>query len=316
MNTDRSQTTRTRKLAAKTISIFQEKNPFVRKVTEGTKDASDTTMKIIGDINTLCCNYPQLQPEPEPEPPAPPTGLPSASLWFDAADPANISVSSGNITGFTDKTGNSNNGTAFNGTPIAYNTNPINGLGTVRIDNASGSVELLKVTNENFNDQYLTYAIVARWISGGSGIVATDTPGLYGRGIGVTDQGSGIGKLQTISYDAFTTWDSSPDILINQNAPFILITSVSAGNWIASMNGTQYTLPLSQAKTPDNSTGLNIGCWNPSNYGNLRIDIGEVLVYRSFLSTTEIEKVEGYFATKWGLLGNLPGGHPYKLGYP
>jgi hypothetical protein len=39
-------------------------------------------------------------------------------------------------------------------------------------------------------------------------------------------------------------------------------------------------------------------------------------VYTSFLTTTEIEQVEGYLATKWGLLGNLPPNHPYKNGYP
>jgi hypothetical protein len=317
MISDTSQTTRTKALTARTLYTFHRFNPTVTE-----KDASVTIQRNMGPEsrpNGYCCNPVVTVPVATSNPdPLPPSGLPTASLWFDASDTQNIAVSGGNITEFTDKTGNNNNGTAYDETPISYNPNSINGLGTVRFDNASGPVETLKVTNENFNDQFLTYAIVARWISGSSGMVATDTPGLFGRGIGISDVGGGIGKLQTISYNAFTTWDGSPapDITIPQNTPFILVTSISAGNWIASVNGPQYTLPLTQAETPNNTEGLNFGSWNPSNFVNLIFDLGECLVYRSFLTGTEIEKVEGYFATKWGLLGNLPVGHPYKSGYP
>jgi hypothetical protein len=311
---DTSQTARTKLITAKTLYTYHRLNPTVSE-----KDAGVTISRSLGPVsqpNGYCCD-PVVTSTVVPDP-LPPSGLPLASLWMDASDPQNVAVSGGNITGFTDKTGNNNNGVAFNNNPIAFNTNPINGLATIRINNTVDPVQALKVTNYNFNDTYLTYAMVGRWISGTSGMVATDRPGLFGRGIGVSDLGGGIGKLQTISYNAFTTWDGTPapDITIPQNSPFILITSISAGNWIASVNGTQYTLPLVQAKLPDNNVGFNIGCWNPSNNGDLIFDIGEVLVYKSFLTTTEVAKVEGYFATKWGLLGNLPVGHPYKNGYP
>jgi hypothetical protein len=253
--------------------------------------------------------------QPEAEPPVPPSGLPSASLWFDPSDTNSITVVGGNITAFTDKTGNNNDGVALNGTAIAYNTNPINGLGTVRFTNnvVGQPVQCLKVTNSDFNDQYISYAFVLRYISGQKGFVATDRPGFYGRGIGAYD-----GTLQTISYNAFTSWDGtpSPSVTIPTGTPTIIIASISAGDWIVSVNGTQYTLPLIQAKTPDNNVGLNIGCWNPTNFNPNLFDMGELLVYTSFLSSSEIEKVEGYLGTKWGLLGNLPSEHPYKNGYP
>jgi hypothetical protein len=246
----------------------------------------------------------------------PPSGLPTASLWFDPSDINSIQLNGSYLTTFTDKTGNNNNGFATsNGlTPVnnllSYNINPINGLGTVRMDNSGPTTQLLKVRNYNFNDQYISYAIVVRYISGVSGIVTTDDPGKYGRGIGCDN-----GKLRTISYSTFITWGGI-DIPINPSGGTILVASISASNWIFSVNGTQNTLTLIQNKTPDNTDGLNIGCWNANNAESIIFDCGELLVYTSFLTSSEIEKVEGYFATKWGLLGNLPANHPYKNGYP
>lgn len=42
-------------------------------------------------------------------------------------------------------------------------------------------------------------------------------------------------------------------------------------------------------------------------YGNIM----EILIYNSFLSTTDRQKVEGYLAWKWGIKANLPTSHPY-----
>lgn len=44
--------------------------------------------------------------------------------------------------------------------------------------------------------------------------------------------------------------------------------------------------------------------------------IAEVVSYSGALSDTDLSKLEGYLAHKWGLEGNLPGGHPYKSAPP
>jgi hypothetical protein len=248
-----------------------------------------------------------------------PITLPAASVWFDPSNPSNVTLVSGEVTGLNDLTGNDYDGTyidtfqpGINYIAPTYNVNPINGLNTFRIDNSGSNVQMINVPEYNFNDQYISYAIVVRYISGSSGIIATDTPGLYGRGFGC-DTAPVSGTLQTISYNAFTTWDGtpSPNITIPVNTPSIIIASISSGNWIVSVNGTQNILALTQAKLPDNSRGLNIGCWNPLNANSIIFDCGEVLAYTSFLTSTEIEAVEGYLATKWGLTSSLPLSHPY-----
>jgi len=248
-----------------------------------------------------------------------PTALPSASVWFDPSDLSKVTLVSGGVSALTDLTANGYNGTyqspflpGLTYIRPTYNVEAINGLATFRIDNSTSNVQMISVPGYNFNDQFISYAIVIRYISGTSGIIATDTPGLFGRGFGC-DVNPVLGTLQTISYNAFTTWDGtpSPSITIPVNTPSILIASISAGNWIFSLNGTQYTLTLTQAKTPDNSNGLNIGCWNPSNSASIIFDCGEVLAYTSFLTSSQIEAVEGYLATKWGLQSILPTSHPY-----
>jgi hypothetical protein len=44
--------------------------------------------------------------------------------------------------------------------------------------------------------------------------------------------------------------------------------------------------------------------------------VAEFILYDSVLTPTQITKIEGYLAWKWGLVGNLPSLHPYKTSYP
>jgi len=256
-----------------------------------------------------------------------PSELPEAALWFDPSQPETMTFVtdlSGNefekVLTIQDLTSNNNNG-QWNDPAAAetfeqpsYNVNPINGLGTIRLDNSGPVVNMIKVvppspssidSPQNFNDEFISYAIVIRYISGTSGFIATDDPGKFGRGFGSTADGN----LQTISYSAFTP--AVPPIPIPTNSPSIIIASISASNWIVSLNGQQSTLSLEQAETPNNLRGLNIGCWNASNADSVVFDLGETLAYKSFLSSAQIVEVEGYLAQKWGLTGLLVPGHKY-----
>ena len=61
------------------------------------------------------------------------------------------------------------------------------------------------------------------------------------------------------------------------------------------------------------SNPLFIGTKNAVGWGAYKFY--EMLVFPSPLSTTERQIVEGWLATKYNLLGNLPAAHPYKGGY-
>ena len=57
--------------------------------------------------------------------------------------------------------------------------------------------------------------------------------------------------------------------------------------------------------------GTRIG---QTTYANM--DMYEIVVAGSVLSSTDRQKLEGYLAHKWGLAGNLPADHPYKSAAP
>ena len=46
------------------------------------------------------------------------------------------------------------------------------------------------------------------------------------------------------------------------------------------------------------------------------VAIGEIIIINGTISTATREKCEGYLAHKWGLLGDLVGGHPYEDVHP
>tara|TARA_Y100001973_G_scaffold62917_1_gene92218 strand:- start:352 stop:1944 length:1593 start_codon:yes stop_codon:yes gene_type:complete len=45
-------------------------------------------------------------------------------------------------------------------------------------------------------------------------------------------------------------------------------------------------------------------------------NIAEIIVFSKFVGEEERQKIEGYLAHKYGLLGNLPASHPYKTAVP
>jgi hypothetical protein len=137
---------------------------------QGTYTSSTSGILNIVIANNLAPAVPVV-----PTPPQPPSGLPEASLWFDPSDLNNITLNGQYITAFNDKTTNNNDGfaTSNGSTPdsslILYNVAPINGLGTVRINNSGTTKQLLKVFKNttisdpsNFNTQFLSYAIIVK----------------------------------------------------------------------------------------------------------------------------------------------------------
>jgi hypothetical protein len=59
------------------------------------------------------------------------------------------------------------------------------------------------------------------------------------------------------------------------------------------------------------ATGNNPGTSNAAD-----VEIAERILVRSSLSQDDIDRMFGYLAWRWGLVGDLPPGHPYKLAPP
>jgi hypothetical protein len=70
--------------------------------------------------------------------------------------------------------------------------------------------------------------------------------------------------------------------------------------------------------TATNSARVGIGGYADGSGSQqaVNIDIAEIVFYKSALSLSNREKIEGYLAWKWGLQANLPSNHPYKNATP
>ena len=55
---------------------------------------------------------------------------------------------------------------------------------------------------------------------------------------------------------------------------------------------------------------------NGSIVSHSNIEVAEIIIYDSALSDTDVSKVQGYLAHKWGITEPLPGAHPYKNSKP
>jgi hypothetical protein len=77
------------------------------------------------------------------------------------------------------------------------------------------------------------------------------------------------------------------------------------------------SFPSSGNSSDTNSATLIIGGTSTDGGVSLNANqmlgfVGEVVYTNTALSTTDRERLEGYFAWKWGLEASLPAGHPFR----
>jgi len=235
-----------------------------------------------------------------------PRQIAGCSHWFDATDSSTITLSSGSLTQWNDKSGNGRNLTAVSGFANATVSSAYqnglnvfnffgNGLYRTALGNVSYPLEVYIIvalksltthvdvlgmgdtSTDNFNSLTFSESAASRW-----------------------HNGSSFGNRQTIS----TSDETSLSFLLIQ-------WSIANGNYLLRRNGTQL-IQASQTYSFNNSATAafqigfrhtNIDAANFSGY------IGEIVVFNNQIGTTDRQNVESYLAQKWGLTASLPGGH-------
>lgn len=134
-------------------------------------------------------------------------------------------------------------------------------------------------------------------------------------GSGNRTTGKGPGNFlghygSTSGFDYVTTseWLGADKIVVDT------VTSTSGDEYVDGIT------PASGSKswsynTPTGGIG-RIGAWTTGTAQNWYGVIQEIMGFDAVLTTTDRQKVEGYLASKYGLRGLLPGGHPYKSTNP
>jgi|TARA_R100000030_G_scaffold100557_1_gene93880 hypothetical protein len=120
--------------------------------------------------------------------------------------------------------------------------------------------------------------------------------------------------LATFTYD--------PDITFNNNQPQMVLIGRTNGNSFLRLNGTAESSAGtdSRAHTAQGVDGGWGGGYQSSNTRAFQDPMFEWVVLNGTGTTgtidTDVEKLEGYFAQKYGLLDLLPAGHTYKSDAP
>jgi hypothetical protein len=239
-----------------------------------------------------------------------PTSITGCSFWFDGTDSSTITLSSGSLTQWNDKSGNGKNFTAVSGfanatvssafqnglnvfnfsgnglyrTPLGSAVYPQDAYVIVALKSTTSHVDVLGMgdsTTDNFNSLTFAENVAKRWQNGSSG----------------------GGRLIYSPTD-----ETSTSFLLMQ-------WSIANGNFLLRRNGTQLVQGSQSYGFSSPSTAiLQIGYRHADTvygtYANFSGYIGEIVVFNSQLGTTDRQNIESYLAQKWGLTSSLPAGHP------
>jgi hypothetical protein len=235
-----------------------------------------------------------------------PNQISGLAFWFDASDPNTVVTSSANLVSqWLDKSGKRNSATLANGT-VTTGSFLVNNLNTLSFASAAQ----MNLPNITFTSGNRSIFLVANIGASGNlyaflaGATANTTTLLY------------IDSVNYLNYAKSLTQilaGTAPSEVYNRTA---LYSAKNVTNGL-NVNGTAIT--LNQVNSP---SAFNIGSaqeylgQGPAN-ATAAINYAEFILYDSDLAFPgQQQQVEGYLAWKWGLVGNLPSNHPYKLSPP
>ena len=238
--------------------------------------------------------------------------IPGCQLWLDASDTSTITGTTA-VSAWTDKSGNGNNTTIF-GTPNStYGT--INNVKAMWFNGSSGTYGLFSNTG----------ATVSGFVVG----TMNSATATYGRmiALGNNPGNDDSGTLQCpfllrhIGNQAFSTRRFQTNYTYSSytyDAPFLASIIYDGTNGNLYVNGS--TIVQFGSTGNFGYSNYSVGCGIYSISANT-VDtwagfVGEVILYRSALTNTQRQQVEGYLSWKWGMQANLPANHPYKNSAP
>lgn len=241
-----------------------------------------------------------------------PADLPALIAWYDADDAATITTVAGDVSGWDDKSGN-----GINMIQPTAARRPMSGAVTIggrnTITFTAADNTILYRMGGSILDNDFTVISVAIGPTNNNGILFGEEGGfptlaatyrrLGNHGISMRNDGGAINV------------DVNNGLALSTVNPTIISSRYLDPNWISRINGTQIATRVISAN-PRTPTSQSIGALRPgSPFFQADMDLAEIVVLPA-ASDADIEKVEGYLAWKWGLVSNLPAGHPYKSGPP
>ena len=227
-----------------------------------------------------------------------PRNIPGCRLWLDAADASTITLSNNAVTQWNDKSGNSNNATQPTvGNQPTYSNSFVFLNGTTQFFNVN--LDFLAAVSHNF-------FIVLRNFNY-TNIYGAANPGVGANSLHIGFVGLGGYRMNHWGNDWYPSYTAN--YKVNQ-------TNLLNYNWVNDTSKIIYANGGLESNIAQRGTigtmsgGGRIG--NVVNQGFLNANIYEIIIYTGTLTTNQRQQIEGYLASKWGLLSNLSLTNPYS----
>lgn len=238
-----------------------------------------------------------------------PFSLSGIALWLDANDSNTLSIDSGKVATWADRSGNNRNLTNSN-SALRPTTSVVSGRQTVTGD---GTQYLYYSGNTGVNTAECTVACVfySNGIESWRGIhsaydasgdtATTSSYAVHGGASGSAPRFQ-VGTVQTLGSLAVPT---PITIVVARRS----VTLNEQKMWVN--GGARPIGAASGGGVPAN--GFSVLARNNGNFGSyLNGGINEVLSINAAISDADVQRLEGYLAHKWALTANLPANHLYK----
>lgn len=226
----------------------------------------------------------------------------TTQLWLDASDSSTITLVSGAVSQWNDKSGNNRHATQATAAnrPVVLTAN-INGLDVLSFDNSNDA--MTTEWNSTATNNYMIFSVAN--LNTGSGfrrMIASTTNNSH---ITPINGGNPNQAIQIKGADVSSQWG------VGGVSNLSVLVAPPTGSFLHFSNGSQRTI-----------NSVSVTDWGVLTLGRLAVfsepmdgRLCEVIVTYSSDTTTR-QLVEGYLAHKWGLTANLPANHPYKTTAP
>lgn len=249
----------------------------------------------------------------------------TTQLWFDASDNATITLGTG-VSQWDDKSGNARHVSQATGAnqPL-HGALTLNGLPVLTYDATDGLRKTTATAGLAQDVGELVIYSVRRFTDLDSNasspvvLAISDNGPTTGRAATYCSEADDQERMGGIRTDG-QGFQAPATSTATNNAWSIHVANFNyaAAQAGAYKDGSQVLAPTSFQDAGNTSNTapatLGVGCWVDGSL-SMKGNIAELIVTHS-IDTTERQLIEGYLAWKWGLEGNLPGGHPYEFGPP
>jgi hypothetical protein len=228
----------------------------------------------------------------------------ATALWLDADSPSSITLNGSTVSQWNDKSGNGRNFSQPSGSlQPAYNASSKLIAFTNDALVYSGSIPLAGAGAFIVGNLYSTSA-------SNTGVLSFNSGGQDYLAGGFLPWSSGFSAGLPSGADAYYNGSGNNNRSYTMNSTMLygyVTTEGIYGNgsllYSANNGTTPLTLTYGAIGARSNGASASLGS---------NVDISEIILTASPLSTPDRQKLEGYLAWKWGLVANLPADHPYK----